>query len=99
MTLENKYFKSYSCAFMGVAGTTNIVTRCQQKAEGDVEEIWEARVGIAIMGYTNNDSKIRDPFDHRFRDNYARGFGTTEAKAIEALRLDAKKTSDSLWAE
>lgn len=93
------------CTNVGISGTTKVVVCHRQTArprhEGrpEVRDIFEARVGIAIMGNcaptTTEDS---DPFDHRFRDNYAVGFGTTEEEALEALRADMASTCDALWA-
>jgi hypothetical protein len=184
----------FSCAHVGVAGTTEVFVRCLQEVrevEGrTLPPIYEARVGIAIMGEQNrryadlyaeadrwfrrqatrrpargepavlqvwDDDQARDharkllwgfrvgtedaagiwerhrpadpsgqvavwlrdaeaagcpegelpgyladfhnPFSSRFRDNYAHGFGTSEADALLALQLDMKWTAASLWAE
>jgi hypothetical protein len=92
------------CSHVGVSGTTNVVTMKIQDGGNlgsrAIPEIWEARVGIAIMGHcaptTTPDS---NPFDRSFRDNFARGFGTTEEESTAALKLDMHRTADSLWAE
>jgi hypothetical protein len=65
----------------------------------EVPEVWEARVGIAILGDSApTTTRESNPFDRDFRDNFARGFGTSEDAAIVALKLDLKRTADSLWA-
>lgn len=89
----------FECAHVGVAGTTKVHVHHVQTARGKVRDIFEARVGIAIMGVTANPktNEDSDPFSSSFRDNYARGFGTTEEEALEALREDIKTTTDSLW--
>lgn len=89
--------KCFSCKHLGVSGTTNVYVQQVQK-EPIGEEIWEARIGIAILGYTNNTRKVNNPFDSAFHDNLVRGFGTTEQKAKEALVRDAQNISDGLWA-
>jgi hypothetical protein len=98
-------FTVYSCGSMGVSGTTPVhVHRIQDAKPGrggrpPIRDIFEARVGIAIMGHcaetTTPDS---DPFDRRFCDNYARGLGTTEDEAIVAMRADMASMADTLWA-
>lgn len=80
--------KHYSCSYIGVSGTTNIYVEKVQSSEIG-EEIWEARMGISIMGYTNHDNRVSNPFDNRWRDNYVKGFGTSENKAIDALKKEA----------
>lgn len=85
---------AFHCTAIGISGTTRVF----------VKEIspmkYEARVGIAIMGYTNRKSAelaAASPFDEDFNDNYAKGEGPTREKAIEALKDDMKKTADTLW--
>lgn len=93
------------CTNVGISGATKVVVCHRQTAkpghEGRplVRDIFEARVGIAIMGnYADTTTEDSDPFDRRFRDNFAQGFGTTEEEALEALRADMKSTADALWA-
>jgi hypothetical protein len=96
----------YQCSHVGVAGTTRVHVRRRQKAgptkEGRplVRDIFEARVGIALMGTTANPetNEDSDPFSMRFRDNFARGYGTTEEEALEALKADMHNIADGLWA-
>lgn len=95
----------YSCSHVGVAGSTKVHVHHVQRAhpirEGrpTIHDVFEARVGIAIMGSTANPETTEDsdPFSGRFRDNFARGFGTTEEEALEALRHDVHSIADSLW--
>lgn len=85
-------FTSISCSDGGISGTTPIYIR--KTADGFV-----ARVGISILGTTNlpeKELKAANPFLD-FRDNYAEGKGKTEAEALEALRADIRKMSDTLW--
>lgn len=97
------HFGVHFCQNVGVSGTTNVHTMKIQKG-GDhfgqtVPSVWEARVGIAIMGHCAATTTIdSNPFERTFRDNYARGFGTTEDEAILALKLDLKQTADAIWA-
>jgi hypothetical protein len=96
-------FGVHVCENVGIAGTTRVHTRKLQESGviGDraIPEIWEARVGMAIAGYAApTTTEESNPFDRTFRDNFARGFGTSEDEAIAALRLDLKRTADGLWA-
>jgi hypothetical protein len=88
----------FSCDHIGISGTTRVHVHHIQtgKPALRIPDIFEARVGIAIMGYCNPGDS--DPFSHKFRDNYARGFGTTQEQAIEALKADIKSTAESIWA-
>ena len=85
----------FHCSAVGISGTTQVFV----KEIGPLK--YEARVGVAIMGKTNlPEEKLRNanPFDEDFHDNYATGEGPTRETAIEALKADIKKLSDSLWA-
>jgi hypothetical protein len=95
----------HSCAHIGVAGTTDVHVRHIQEAKagvgkrGPIPDVFEARVGVAIMGSVNDEASIgMDPFDRKFRDNFARGYGTTEQEAIDALRADMESIAEGLWA-
>jgi hypothetical protein len=92
----------YICQNVGVSGTTRVVTLKIQEGgrfgDSDVPDVWEARVGIAILGYSApTTTQESNPFDGDFQDNFARGFGTSEEAAVIALKLDLKRTADSLW--
>jgi hypothetical protein len=97
----------YSCDHIGVAGTTKVHVRQVQQARPTkggrptIRDVFEARVGIAIMGATANPEtdEDSDPFSIRFRDNFARGYGTTEDEALEAMKADMRSIADTLWAE
>ncbi len=85
----------YACESIGVSGITNVFV----VKEGD---IYTARVGIALMGSTNMSSEELaacnyNPFHENFRDNYAKGTGSTEEEAINDLKADLRKLADSLW--
>jgi hypothetical protein len=96
------YFGVYTCQNVGVSGTTNVHTMKIQDG-GDyrgtpIPTIWEARVGIAIMGHSAPTTTTEsNPFERAFRDNYARGFGTSEDEAILALKMDMDRTADAIW--
>jgi hypothetical protein len=97
----------YSCDHIGVAGTTKVHVRQVQQTRPTnggrptIRDVFEARVGIAIMGATANPEtdEDSDPFSIRFRDNFARGYGTTEDEALEAMKADMRSIADTLWAE
>jgi hypothetical protein len=98
---EWKPWAVYTCQHVGVAGTTKVHVRHVQvgKPARGVIDVFEARVGIAILGQCNPETtEDSDPFSRRFRDNFARGLGTTPEMAIEALRADMQDTAASLWA-
>ena len=86
----------FQCENIGVSGTTPVAV--QMRDDG----LFEARVGIALLGYTNMTKEAlelcNNPFDPNFHDNYAVGIGRTEGQAIEKLKQDMKETADSLWA-
>lgn len=80
----------------GLCGTTGIVLRTAE------DGVVEARMGIAIFGYTNlSDEEMRvceyNPFHPEFHDNYVSGKGNTDEEAIESLRADMKQIHESLW--
>lgn len=84
----------YVCA-PGLSGTTPVTI---QKTEAG----YEARMGIALFGYTNLDEEgLRkaqyNPFHEDFHDNYVSGKGATEEEAIEALKKDRHEMHESLW--
>jgi len=84
----------HHCSHIGVAGTTAVFVK--KLPDGN----FEARVGIAIMGYTNislDELENASPFDASFQDNYAAGTGNTEEAALSDLKNDMRKTADSLW--
>jgi prophage antirepressor-like protein len=88
---------AFVCSHVGVAGTTRVFVREVGKAG---QSWFVARVGIAILGYTNRKDaglKNANPFDEDFRDNYAEGSGDTNDLALEALRKDIEKTAETLW--
>jgi len=89
------YVTIHQCSHIGVAGTTAV--HVKKLPDGT----YEARVGIAIMGYTNmslDALEFANPFDDTFQDNFAQGLGTTEEAALTDLRADMNKTADSIWA-
>lgn len=84
---------AFVCSNIGISGTTKVYVI---ESEGK----YIARVGVAIMGYTNMKAEAlanASPFDKDFVDNYAEGEGDTKEAALEALKLDVKKMADSLW--
>jgi hypothetical protein len=86
----------YTCSHVGIQGTTHVyLQRLQSNDCG--EEIYEARVGVSMMGYTNNHNRSINPFERDFRDNYASGYGTTKEKAMAALRNNIAVLSNGLW--
>lgn len=92
----------FACQHVGVSGTTRIHVRQIQKPKDhhgkSIPGIWEARMGIAIMGYAAPTTTMEsDPFERTFRDNFAQGYGTSEEEAILALKADLHETANSLW--
>jgi hypothetical protein len=88
------------CQHVGISGTTKVVVHHVQSGDPakDIPDVFEARVGIAIMGDCNSETtEDSDPFSSRFRDNFARGFGLTEEQAIRALKADMNRTADGLF--
>lgn len=84
----------HQCSHIGVAGTTAVHVKRLESGK------YEARVGIAIMGYTNmswDDLKDANPFNDSFQDNFAVGIGDTEEAALSDLKSDMAKTADTLW--
>jgi hypothetical protein len=88
----------FICENIGVSG----ITPChiQQNEHG----VFEARMGVAVMGMTNMDGKglracNHNPFHNEFYENFARGFGGTQEDAIEALKEDMKSITNTLWME
>jgi hypothetical protein len=87
---------AFHCTMIGISGTTKVFVKESPPGE------FEARVGIAILGFTNRkDDGLKDanPFDEDFRDNYSVGKGKTQEAALEDLKRDMKKTADSFWDE
>lgn len=92
----SEQFHCHECSHLGVSGTTKIFTR--RNPDGQ----WEARMGIALIGSTNMDfagyeAAQHNPFHEKFYDNYAKGLGASEGEALEALKEDVHKISESLW--
>jgi hypothetical protein len=86
----------YVCSHIGVSGTTDVHTK--KRSDG----LWEARVGIALLGGTNMDEEgfarcNSNPFHDLFYDNYASGTGKDEKTAIDNMKKDMRDISDSLW--
>lgn len=86
------------CEHIGIAGTTRVVVKRFD------DHTYEARVGIAIMGETNqplDELQNANPFDKppAFYDNYAKGVGRTEEEAIAAMKADMRSLADSLHDE
>jgi hypothetical protein len=106
MPLPIRFESVYSCDHIGVAGTTKVHVRQVQQARPTkggrptIRDVFEARVGIALMGATANPetNEDSDPFSMRFRDNFARGYGTTEEEALEAMKADMHNIANGLWA-
>jgi len=98
----------FVCKNIGISGTTEVFCRSRTcKAytrHGYMEYVeWEARMGIAIMGGTNQTDHERaladnNPFHPEFHDNYACGKGPTKEQSLAALEKDVKSMTDSLWA-
>ena len=85
----------FICDNIGVAGTTP----CHVKK---IDNSFEARMGIALMGMSNLDEEgfkkcDYNPFHPEFYDNYCCGKGETQEEAIEALKADMKDMANSLW--
>jgi len=84
------------CKNVGVSGTTEVHVKEQ-------DGVFEARVGIAIMGHVNMtedqfEACQHNPFHEGFYDNYSQGFGATVEEAIEDMKKDMEDTAESLWA-
>lgn len=86
----------------GIARTTDCYLR-------EIEGVWEARQGVAIMGYYEK-SKTDNPFDapdglekfdpkRHFIGNYASGRGVTKSAAIKDMLKWMTDQSDVLFAE
>jgi hypothetical protein len=83
----------YACTHIGVSGTT----KCHVKQNGHK---FEARIGIALLGFTNRPYKELEksnPFDENFNDNYVAGVGFSKDEAIEAMKMEMDKMAMSLW--
>lgn len=85
-----------ACDHVGVNGTTDVAVK------QITPDLYEARVGIAIMGYCDFEwldaHPDATPFDSDFPDNYAVGSGPTRESALIALRTSIREMSESLWA-
>jgi hypothetical protein len=84
------------CECVGVSATTPCHTR--KISEG----LYEARIGIALLGFSNMTDEERaacgdDPFSPDFRDNFASGQGDSEASAQAAMRECAQGIAASLF--
>ena len=82
-----------TCRHVGVSGITDVMIKKH------AEDKYEARVGVAIMGYVQDPDTVdilNDPFAHDFRENYCSGTGRTEEEAIKALERDMREMSRSL---
>lgn len=80
---------------IGVSGTTEVHVK-------KTEEGYEARMGVALLGTCNmSDEDFKacgyNPFHEDFHDNYVKGLGATQELALEAMKQDLRKMSDSLW--
>jgi len=85
----------FMCDDVGVNGTTDVHVR-------EKDGKFEARVGIALFGSTNMsdeqfDACDNNPFHEDFHDNYADGKGDTKEEAIENMKKDMTKISESLF--
>ena len=86
----------HQCHHIGVAGTTPVVVQLNN------DGLYEARIGIAIMGAMNmNEADFKacdyNPFHKDFQDNFASGKGATEAEALDAMKADMQSISNTLW--
>jgi len=92
MSDEIRYF---ICEAIGVSGTTPVTIK--EDSNG-----FEARMGIALLGYSNLDEEgMRkaqyNPFHEEFHDNYVSGKGATQEEAIEAMKQDQRDICEGLW--
>lgn len=88
--------KVFQCSHIGVSGTTPV--HVKQLEDGT----FKARVGIAVMGFTNMDESGfeacgHNPFHPEFNDNWAEGTGPTEEAAIAAMKAEMRDLADSMW--
>jgi len=97
----------FCCKHIGISGTTEVFARQEtftaQTQRGRITyDIWEARMGLAILGTCNTSDEERaacdhNPFHPNWKDNYAKGTGRTQEEAIEALKKDVEEMSNALW--
>lgn len=90
-----KDFHAVVCNHVGVAPITHVVVKRNSLSD------FEARVGVAIMGSTQNPegcSRDANPFDPRFEENWCGGKGKTEEEALKGMVSDIRGTSVSLFA-
>lgn len=89
----------------GVSGTTEI--HCHERSDkermmdlkpGDLRRPkFEVRMGIALIGYHNENRRSENPFHPHFDDNFIRAEGNTELEAVENLVKEVSSTANSLW--
>lgn len=90
----------------GVSGTTEI--HCHERSDkermmdlkpGDLRRPkFEVRMGIALIGYHNENRRSDNPFHEHFDDNFVKAEGNTELEAVANLVKEINSTADSLWA-
>jgi hypothetical protein len=85
----------FSCSNMGIShATPTFVNKTGYRT-------FEARVGISLFGEwrerSSDGHKNKNPFSGSFDENYCKGKGVSEKAALEALKLDLEKTSETLW--
>lgn len=90
----------FICHSPGLAGTTPLTI---QRTAGLGWERFEARMGVAIFGYSNLDDEgferaQYNPFHEEFHDNFVQGDGRTQDEAIEALQEDHRQMHEGLFA-
>ncbi len=91
---------TFLCEHIGVSGTTPC--HVSKTVEDGTSDVYEARIGIALIGATNMDeagfkAALYNPFHEKFYDNYAHGFGATKEEAIENMKKDMRDLSESLF--
>lgn len=85
----------YICKDLGVSGLTPVHIR-------EENGMFEARMGVDLLGYhMMSDEQLEayqyNPFDKDFFDNFVTGFGNTEEEAIEEMRANMTRMSESLF--
>jgi len=86
----------FKCENVGVSTKTDIFVKKHNETK------YEARCGIALLGFTNmSDLELeqcgKNPFHVDFYDNCCVGIAKTQELAIEAMKQDMKAIADSLW--
>lgn len=85
----------FQCSTIGVAGLTDVHVKLH------LSGVYEARMGITIMGMQNMTDKEldacdRNPFHAAFCENFAVGLGTTRDIAVQLMKEDCQRTSQMI---